>query len=127
MSLAKADSKALQTGLKALNKYGGSAVWTDWTAGTYDQFGNEVTPSTPAYYGISVLPLEAEQGWLDNGLMTAQQKVLMVSAKQLIDFGITYDENESITYNSVTHKIASDMPIYGGQSIILHRFVCDVA
>lgn len=127
MSLAKADSKALLQAQKMLNKYGGLAVWNDVvTPAVVDSFGNVTTPEVRADFNISVLPIEVEQGWINSGIANADNKVFLVSAKQLTELGLTFDKIERITYNSDTLKIERDEPYYGGQAIVLHRFICSV-
>jgi hypothetical protein len=127
MSLAKADSKALIQAQKALNKYGGLAIWNDVvTPAVKGDFGNIITPEVRGDFEISILPTKIEDGWISSQIATADNKVFLVSAKQLSDLGLTYDNVEVITYNGDTIKIERDEPYMGGQAIVLHRFICSV-
>ncbi len=127
MSLAKADSKALIQAQKALSKYGGKAIWTDViTPAVTDDFGNIITPEVKEDFNISLLPVEVLDGWISSGIANADNKVFLVSAKQLSDLGRTFDKTETITYNGDTLKIERDKPYSGGQGVILHRFICSV-
>jgi len=127
MSLAVADARALKSAQKALSKYGGAGVWIDFNDDAVkDDFGNIVTPATTTDYNISILPTEVKEGWINSGIANANNKVFLVSAKQLNDYGVVFNENENITYNGETLKIESDRPYYGGQGVVLHRFICSV-
>ena len=127
MSLALADNRALAQAEKQLYKYGGLGVWTDiLTPAVTDDFGNIVTPEVKADFNISLLPTKVEDGWINSGIANADNKVFLVSAKQLSDYGVTFDNTETITYNGDTLKIERDQPYMGGQGVVLHRFICSV-
>jgi hypothetical protein len=127
MSLAKADSRALKQARDMLYKYGGSGVWSDFNDDAVkDDFGNIITPATTTDYDISILPIEVEQGWINSGIATANNKVFLISAKELSDYEVVFNENENITYNGDTLKIERDEPYMGGQGVMLHRFICSV-
>lgn len=126
MSLAVADARALNTALKALNKYGGSATWNYVVTPAVEEFGNIITPEVRGDETISVLPTQIEEGWINSGIASADNKVFLVSSQQLVDLGLSFTENEFITYNGDTLKVERDEPYSGGQNIILHRFICSV-
>ena len=127
MSLALADNRALAQAEKQLYKYGGLGVWTDiLTPAVTDAFGNIVTPEVKADFNISILPIEVKEGWISEGIANINNKVFLVSAKQLSDYGVVFNKNENITYNGETLKIDFDRPYMGGQGVILHRFICRV-
>jgi hypothetical protein len=129
MSLASADSRALEQAKKQLEKYGGVATWTDVnTPAIKDDFGNITTPATTKDFTISILPTIIEEGWINSGIAKAQNKVFLVSKKQMDELGASYDDEpeETITYNNVTYAIERDMPYSGGQTVILHRFICSI-
>ena len=127
MSLALADNRALVQAEKQLYKYGGLGVWTDiLTPAVTDDFGNIVTPEVKADFNISLLPTKVEDGWINSGIANADNKVFLVSAKQLSDYGVKFDNTETITYNGDTLKIERDQPYMGGQGVVLHRFICSV-
>ena len=128
MSLASADERALETALRALNKYGGVATWTDIiTPAVKDAFGNIVTPAVLGTYPISVLSTDVKQGWIDNNQANANDSVFMVAPQQLIDLGISFDDKgETITFNTVEFPIKRDNPEMGGQSPVLHYFICGI-
>ena len=129
MSLASADERALIQAEKQLNKYGGSAVWTDvGTPAVTDDFGNIITPATTNDFNISILPTKIEEGWINSGIAKADNKVFLVSAKQLSDLGASYDDEpeELITYNGTAYSIERDEGYSGGQAIVLHRFICSI-
>jgi len=127
MSLAQADSRALIQAEEALYKYGGSAIWNDVTTPAIeDDFGNITTPEVRTDFNISALTTKVEDGWINSGIATADNKVFLVSAKQLTDLGLTFDKVERITYNGDTLKIERDEPYMGGQGVMLHRFICTV-
>ena len=129
MSLAKLDANFLVKAEKLLAKNGGSATWTDPSQdATYDAFGNIVTPATPPVdYAISLLTIEAKEGWINANLASVTNTIFMVSAKQLTDYGIVFNGDETITFNSKVYSIVRDLPEMGGQVPILHNFVCSVA
>ena len=127
MSQAQADARALKQAEKQLSKYGGLAVWNDVTTPAIeDDFGNITIPEERADFNISVLPTKVEDGWINSGIASADNKVFLVSAKQLTDLGLTFNKVERIIYNGDTLKIERDEPYYGGQSVVLHRFICTV-
>jgi len=127
MSLAKADLRALKSAETALYKYGGVAIWNDVTTPAIeDDFGNITTPEVRTDFNISVLPTKVEDGWINSGIATVDNKVFLVSAKQLTDLGLTFDKVERITYNGDTLKIERDEPYNGGQSVVLHQFICSI-
>jgi len=126
MSLAESDAKFLIQAEKMLIKKGGSAIWNDIVLGTRDSFGNIVTPDTSTPYNISLFTIDAKEGWINSGLANVSDTVFMVSAKQLKDYGVTFDKNETITFNSKVYTIARDIPDMGGQEPILHNFVCTI-
>jgi len=127
MSLASADERALNSALKALYKYGGSGVWTDiLTPAVTDDFGNITTPEVTENFDISILPTKVQDGWINSGIANADNKVFLVSAKQLNDYSVTFDGHETITYNGDTLKIERDQPYMGGQGVMLHQFICSV-
>ena len=127
MSLAQADERALKLAEDMLYKKGGTAVWTDITTpAVTDDFGNITTPAVTDTYNISILPVEVEDGWINAGIANANNKVFLVSAKQLIDYSVTFDGQETITYNSVVYSIERDKGYSGGQTIVLHRFICSI-
>lgn len=127
MALAQADTKALKQAENQLYKYGGSAVWTDIvTPAVTDSFGNVTTPAVVETFDISILPTKIEEGWISSGVANANNKVYLVAAKQLADYGVTFDGKETITYNGDTLKIESDQGYSGGQVIVLHRFICTI-
>jgi len=127
MSLAQADSRALIQAEEALYKYGGSGVWTDiLTPAVKDDFGNITTPAVTEDFDISILPTEVKEGWINSNIANADNKVFLVSAKQLNDYSVTFDGHETITYNGDTLKIERDQPYMGGQGVMLHQFICSV-
>ena len=127
MSLAVADERALQSALNALNKYGGSAIWTDIiTPAVTDDFGNVITPEVSESFDISILPTKIEDGWINSNIANADSKVFLVASKELSDLGVEYNGSETITYNGTTYSIERDEGYSGGNSIILHRFICSV-
>lgn len=127
MSLASADERALLQAENQLYKYGGSAVFTNVNDDAVtDDFGNIVTPPTTTDFNISILPTIVEDGWINSGIAKADNKVFLVSAKQLNDYGVSFEADETITYNSDTLKIERDQPYYGGQGVVLHRFICTI-
>ena len=126
MSLAVADERALQSALKALKKYGGSAIWNDVITPAVTEMGNVITPEIRGDFNISVLPIQVEDGWINSNIATADNKVFLVSAKELIDLGLTFDGVERITFNGDTLKIERDEPYSGGNGPVLHRFICSI-
>lgn len=127
MSLASADARALEQALKALKKYGGVAVWNDVTTpAVTDSFGNITTPEVRTDFDISALPTMVEDGWINSGIANADNKVFLVSAKELTDLGLTFDGVERIVYNGDTLEIVRDIPYMGGQGVMLHRFICTI-
>lgn len=127
MSLAKADTRALALAEKQLYKYGGLAVWTDIVApAVTDSFGNVTTPAVTADYNISVLLVDIEDGWINAGIANANNKVFLVAEKQLSDYGVAFDGQETITYNGDKYAIELDKGYSAGQVIVLHRFICTI-
>jgi len=120
------DAEFLQDALEMLEEDGGYAIFIDKSLGTYDDFGNQLTPPTPEPHDISLLTIDAREGWISSKLASVDDTIFMVSAKQLKDFGITFDKNETITFNSKVYTIARDIPDMGGQEPILHNFVCTI-
>ena len=125
--LALSHDEALIDFEEGLYEEGGPATYVGIETFPY----NPDTGSTPepieTPHTISVLPIEAESGWIADGLASSVSVVFMASTKQIKDLGITIDAGEKITFNSVTYMIQHDMPYLAGKGPIGHRFICVVS
>ena len=121
------DAEFLELAQEMLYEDGGSATWNDIvTPAVTDAFENVITPEVSESFDISILPTKIEDGWINSNIANADSKVFLVSTKELSDLGVEYNGSETITYNGTTYSIERDEGYSGGQSVVLHRFICSV-
>jgi len=122
------DKKALEDAYKELKEAGGLAVWNDIvTPAVKDDFNNVITPAVTKDFDIFIIPLKVKEGWVSSGIANAKQRVFLVAGQQLLDYGVSFDEQgETITYNGTTYMVDLDMGYETGNVMFLHQFICSV-
>jgi hypothetical protein len=118
------DSKARATTEKLLKKFGKVAQFREEIAGVYDPDTGSTPPPTINLYPITVYIDKASDGEISSGLVLASDTLILVSAKEL---GIIPQAGHDIIFSDKTYQIKSDLPIYSGELVALHRLVCVIS
>ena len=122
MSQSLLDARFYKLSLQLLKKYGGTATYHDVTAGYTDQTTGAYIPPSEIDIPISTYKSKANYGEIQAGLVTASQAVFLISQN---GFDATVKDSDFITFNSEKYKVISNLPVMGGQQLILNRVVCE--
>jgi hypothetical protein len=113
------DTKARATAEKLLQKFGKVATYQKDVEGIYNPVTGDV-PITTTTYPITCYIDKPTSGEIQAGLADVKDAVILVSAKEL---GVDAESGDSIDVGDVTYSIKSDMPVWSGELIALHRLV----
>ena len=115
------DAKSRETARKLLVKFGKTGTYTNTVVGVYDPTTGLVSADTETIVSITAYIDKASQGEIESGLVLASDTVVLVSAKEL---GLSPIAGDTITFTEGVFQVKSDLPIWSGNLIALHRLVC---